>query len=276
MEDQLVLLDGRFELGTQFYSGNGPVLETVFEYLVGVLTPAFGGIHRQVGMPHQLLRSKTGLHEGDPHAGVTGHLLAHDRERLSEDSDDPLHHFDGVLRGGEMFEQNGELVATQTGDSVVWSAARLEPLAHRHQELVSGRVAERIVHRLEVVEVEEQYRRRCTLCRGFVGDLSESLPQQRPVGQSCEGVMCGPMPQILLEMGELDQRVLQPSVLQGHAHLAGEGLEESEVTGCERSHVTQGVDNDHHAVGALRSLDWSHHLVICVPPQCPTVTGLSV
>src|SRR6185437_1832984 len=69
-------------------------------------------------------------------------------------------------------EQHGELVAPDARDRVA-SARRLEEaLGDRREQLISLAVAERIVHRLEIVEVEEEH-----------GDLlTAPLSRQRVLG----------------------------------------------------------------------------------------------
>ena len=55
-----------------------------------------------------------------------------------------------------ILEQHGELVAAQPRDRVAGRAAQ-QPLGHLDQQLVAGGVAEAVVDRLEVVEVEEEH-----------------------------------------------------------------------------------------------------------------------
>ena len=50
--------------------------------------------------------------------------------------------------------QNGELVAAQASERIPFAHDLGEPPRHRGQELVPDAVAERIVHALEVVEVQ--------------------------------------------------------------------------------------------------------------------------
>ena len=55
-----------------------------------------------------------------------------------------------------LFEQQCELITPEPCDHVGGSHARLQPPGHFHQEAVAGGVPEAVVHRLEVVAVDEQ------------------------------------------------------------------------------------------------------------------------
>src|SRR5439155_1420549 len=93
--------------------------------------------------------------QGHPETGVDGDLLPGDQERELQLVDDPGGHpLGGAAVGG--LEEEGELVAPETGHRVLRADAALEAFGHLHQQAVAGRVAQRVVDRLEVVEVEEE------------------------------------------------------------------------------------------------------------------------
>jgi len=113
-------------------------------------------------------------------------------------------------------DQHGELVAAETRDRVAGAHALLEPSRHGDEELVPDGVAERVVHDLEPVEIEEDERdprrglaspRRDVICaRSRLELLREAGEQQRPVGQAgarvVERGVC-PLPD--LGLGALEQ-----------------------------------------------------------------------
>ena len=68
-----------------------------------------------------------------------------------------------VFLGGDVFEQDRELVATESGDGVGGPHARAQTLGDRAQELVAGRVTEAVVDVLEPVEVDEQHGERARM-----------------------------------------------------------------------------------------------------------------
>ncbi len=93
-------------------------------------------------------------------------------------------------------QQDGELVAAEPGDHVAISDAQGEAPSDLGQQGVAGVVAEAVVDRLEVVQVDEQH-----------GDPVATLPleggcgalaEQHPVGQAGEVVVDGFVAQLLL------------------------------------------------------------------------------
>ena len=55
------------------------------------------------------------------------------------------------------------------------------------------------------------------------------------------------MPQLLLERGQLLQRLLEPAVLQHHGRVTAEGGEHGDVLGAERRRLPGAVTDDHEA-----------------------------
>ena len=56
-----------------------------------------------------------------------------------------------------VFLDDGEFVAAQTGQDIGIAKRGLEPLRDFDQQLIAGRMPQRIVHILELVEVEHQH-----------------------------------------------------------------------------------------------------------------------
>ena len=63
-----------------------------------------------------------------------------------------------VFDAGRIFDQDGKLVSSEPGRRVAGAKGALDAARDVHQERVTGRVAEAIVHGLEVVEVQEEDR----------------------------------------------------------------------------------------------------------------------
>ena len=85
----------------------------------------------------------------------------------------------GVLGALDVLEQHGELVAAEPGGGVGRAERREQPLADLAEHLVSDGVAEAVVDRLEVVEVDEHDAHRRALLRA---------PRQRvrdAIGEEC-------------------------------------------------------------------------------------------
>ena len=119
-------------------------------------------------------------------------------------------------------DQDGELVAADAGDRVADAHARPQPLAHRHEQPVAGIVAEAVVHRLEVVEVDEQHGHR--LVAPLLERVVEAVAEQRPVGELGERIVEGLELQLALPLAELGHRLLEAAgeltVLEHRQHLA--------------------------------------------------------
>ena len=58
---------------------------------------------------------------------------------------------------GGVLEQDSELVAAEAGAGVGGPQARLQPFADLAEQEIAGRMTERVVDRLEVVEIHEQH-----------------------------------------------------------------------------------------------------------------------
>ena len=105
--------------------------------------------------------------------------------------------------------QNRELVAAKACDDIAFGDGRAQPTGHFNQDRVAGRVAERIVDDLEVVEIEEQHRH--GLIRLPAGDrFREFGVKHQSVEQAGQGIVRG-------KIGDLLARLLAcRNVLQRH------------------------------------------------------------
>ena len=117
------------------------------------LAAALRAVHGDVGRAQQLVCV---VSDGDADARGDEHLAPVEVERRLQVRDHPLGGVDG--RGDlHVLDQDGELVTTQAGDGVARRARVPETLPDGLQERVTGEVAERVVDRLEVVQVEEEH-----------------------------------------------------------------------------------------------------------------------
>ena len=141
-------------------------------------------------------------------------------------------------------QQHRELVAAEARGHVPGPHARLDALGDGREQPVAGRVPQRVVDVLEVVEVEEQddrhAARRRVLDRGV--DL---LGEQAAVGEAGQRVVVGLEPELLLEPRQLRQRLLELAVLERDGRLVGERLEQPQVVVGERRPLGQPVGDDH-------------------------------
>ena len=104
------------------------------------------------------------------------------------------------LGGIEVGEQHQELVAALTRHQVGLPRARAQTVGELGQQQVAGVVAERVVHELEVVEVEEDHRDGGAVALGTLHREDERLLEQlavrerRSVRRGRPGARCAPRP----------------------------------------------------------------------------------
>jgi hypothetical protein len=118
---------------------------------------ALGRVHRQVGLAHEVLERR-GVVGRDRDARRRGQLdgLALELEAAPERVERPLRGVRRTVRRIDRLQQDRELVPAQADDEVALAHRLLQAPGRLAQQLVTGRVAERVVDELEVVEVDEQ------------------------------------------------------------------------------------------------------------------------
>jgi hypothetical protein len=116
--------------------------------------------------------------------------------RHSEEADDPIGDEPDVVVVAHDGAEHGELVAPEAGDGVAAPRQAHQPSRHLDEDVVAGLVPERVVDRLEVVEVDEDHRHPCRPALERGDQLSEPVEHARAVGEAGEVVVQG-------EVGEL-------------------------------------------------------------------------
>ena len=86
-------------------------------------------------------------------------------------------------------DEHRELVAADPGEPARVAHRLLEPPRHPLDDDVAELVAERVVDRLEVVDVEQHHRHRAPIVRGAVQGLLERLGQRGAIRQSGQRVV---------------------------------------------------------------------------------------
>ena len=87
-----------------------------------------------------------------------------------------------ALRSSPTRLQHDELVAAETGDEMA-PRRLLKALARLDEQRVPGRVAERVVDDLELVEVEAVKRKKAAVAAAMRKQMLQLLLEHRPVGQ---------------------------------------------------------------------------------------------
>jgi hypothetical protein len=153
---QEVLLDGL----AQDVLGLPPLLGGAQHVVVeeGVARPPgrLGVVERDVGaLEHVAARQRAGHDDGDAHAETRGDGAPGERHRLLHRRHDAVEAAGQRLFAGGAAHDEGEFVAAHAADRRAAADRAGQPAADHHQQLVAGVVAERIVDRLEAVEVDE-------------------------------------------------------------------------------------------------------------------------
>ena len=175
-------------------------------------------------MAQQLLgRGAVAGAAGDADAGRDPHLLVLEPERLDHRGHDPPRGRRDVARLARPLLEHRELVPAQPGDEVALADHAPDPPRHLPQQLVPGRVAVRVVHRLEPVEVEDQQRQTGRPVLRRDDEPGQPLRQQRAVRQAGERVVLGLVTERLgaLALGEVDQHELDGGRVARHRDGAG-------------------------------------------------------
>jgi len=155
MQHEFVFLQGCLDAGpVATPSLHLPILLGI-EEMEAIASTLFCDVHRLVCMPHQ--RIGVGVVEGvereaDAGGNVDGLTVEH--IGLAECLEQALYGLSTLIDRAQIAQQQDELVTAKPADSVVGSDVFLEALRHHHQQLVAGLMAECVVDRLEVVEVE--------------------------------------------------------------------------------------------------------------------------
>jgi hypothetical protein len=149
-----------------------------------------GHVHGDVGALQQLLAGAGVLGiQHHPDAGLDIQGEPFDLERRVEPGGQLLGDLHRAFGGGDLGQQDGELVATQASHRIDGPERTAQPLADLHQQQVTVVVAEGVVDLLEAVQVQQQQRSRHQLPVGLPDGLVDAIVQQGPVGQAGEPVV---------------------------------------------------------------------------------------
>jgi hypothetical protein len=138
--------------------------------------------------------------EADPDADGHLHLMPTDRDGRDLAQDlfrDQL----GILSTTQRFKDDHELVAADPGHGVAATDGAHERVSDGLQHQIAELMAVRIVHRLEVVDIEEEHGEDRSGSDGMRQRLAEAIDQQVAVGQVGELIVRGHV--LKVELGPL-------------------------------------------------------------------------
>ena len=143
--------------------------------------------------------------ERDADARRHRQLPAAELKRLPEAAHDALRDRFDLERAAHVLEQHRELVAAEARDDVALANAAFESLHDGAQQLVAELVAERIVHHLESVEVQEQQAHLLLTPNRARGRVLELLAQVLAVRNAGERVVAREVMQLRFGALALDR-----------------------------------------------------------------------
>ena len=170
----------------------------------------------------------------------------------------------GALAALRCGHHHGKLVARQPRHHVAGRHTGAHTLCHRAQHQVAGSVAQRIVHSLEMVQVQQQHRQlRARLCKVLHSRQAavQSFEQLAPVGQLGKRVVQRHMRLALL------RRLVRAQVAQDGHPVAGAGLVQCPGDDFHRHLVAVAVQHGHfaglfqllvHVAAAQVTKTWRH------------------
>ena len=104
----------------------------------------------------------------------------------------------GTQGVGEVLQHDHEFVTPQPAQGVPFPDAGQDPPGGLDQQFVAGMMAEGVVHRLEVIQIQKQDGQPGILAPGLLDGMFRPQVQQHAVGQAGQGVMMRHVPQLFL------------------------------------------------------------------------------
>ena len=149
-----------------------------------------GLIHRRVGIAHQDINVLAIRRiKANADAGCYIEFMLDDLEGLREQLDQLIGQGADHGRILDILNDADELIPAQSRQGIADAQARLQPVRNRHQQFVADGVAERVIHFLEAVEVNEQHRQLQCFSRLEANAFLQLLGEHQPVGQASQRIM---------------------------------------------------------------------------------------
>ena len=160
VQRQLVVAQRSAQVVLAFEARDDPIVDVGLEHRCRPAPALLRLGERRVGLRQQLIDAFTfaGRSPGDADARRDVDLPTGDRERLRHGVRHALRHHLGRIGRQALHDQDGELVASETGENVVAVEQVANPLRERTQQLIPDVVAIAVVDELEAIDVDQQHR----------------------------------------------------------------------------------------------------------------------
>ncbi len=176
-----------------------PRLEQGEAGLAGLL----GGEHGGIGVAQQHLDGVVGAADGDADRAGHPYLTAVHRHGLPQHLQDALGDHLHVHHLVHVFQEHRELVTPEAGAGVGLPQTVHHPLSHRAQQPVPRFVAQTVVHRLEIVQIDVQDRHCAVAAPGTQQGMLHPVGEQEAVGEPGERVVGHLVLEAFFERGAL-------------------------------------------------------------------------
>ena len=189
---------------SQRHAVDEALVHAVVEHRAAPAAEALGGVHGDVGVAQQHLGGDDPIEVvGDPDAADDLQRAPLEQHRLGQELTDAGADLHRLRRRRNLFQDDGELVATEAGQGVGRPQHPLDAPGQLDEELVPGRVTDAVVDQLEAIQVDVEHGAAVGLAFAAAHALGDAIHQQRPVGQAGEGVVQGVVDQALLGVAPL-------------------------------------------------------------------------
>ena len=190
-------------------ASTSPCVERALVHLdAGPAAVGLGAGQRALRLAQQVVGGHVGA-EGEPDARRQGDLaLVHD-ERLVEHAEQPVGQRAQAVEVLDVLGDDEELVGTQPDGGVLDAGAPAQPVGDLAEQHVAGLVAQRLVDRLEPVDVQVHEPDLQPAAAGERDGVPQPVGEGAAVGQAGERVDEGPADQVVLgpaAVGDVHQR----------------------------------------------------------------------
>ena len=153
------------------------------------LARRLGGIHRavRVAKQRQLVVFRRG--NGNANAHVDGNLPATKVHRHAQQREESRGECLEIIVMCAGLTHHGELVTAEAGNGFTGPHRTGNAASHNLQELVANRVAKRIVHVLESIQIEQEHRHAAVSTAASRQGMLEAITEQHAIGQPRELVL---------------------------------------------------------------------------------------
>ena len=154
------------------------------------LAQLLGMVHRRVGMAQQRFEIFAIVRiDADADAAIDAHFVAVEHDRLGHGLLNAVQDLQRVAEAAVIAKDEHELVTAVTRHGIRLAQAGLEALGGFDQQFVAGTVAKAVVHKLEVIEIDEGQRAVRALALRQTQQLLQAVLQQVAVGQAGQRIV---------------------------------------------------------------------------------------